>query len=98
MMQISYKEGLAGNNVLILKENDVKIITDLMMGGTGTANPDEPLSELHLSAIGEAMNQMMGSAATSMSSMFNRKIDISPPVANLVETYNELDEGMPAIS
>ena len=96
MMHISYKEGLAGNNVLILKENDVKIITDLMMGGTGTANPDEPLSELHLSAIGEAMNQMMGSAATSMSSMFNRKIDISPPVANLVETYNELDEGMPA--
>ena len=96
MMQISYKEGLAGNNVLILKENDVKIITDLMMGGTGTANPDERLSELHLSAIGEAMNQMMGSAATSMSSMFNRKIDISPPVANLVETYNELDEGMPA--
>lgn len=95
MLQISYKEGLAGNNVLILKENDVKIITDLMMGGTGTANPDEPLSELHLSAIGEAMNQMMGSAATSMSSMFNRKIDISPPVANLVETYNELDEGMP---
>lgn len=95
MMQISYKEGLAGNNVLILKENDVKIITDLMMGGTGTANSDEPLSELHLSAIGEAMNQMMGSAATSMSSMFNRKIDISPPVANLVETYNELDEGMP---
>lgn len=95
MMQISYKEGLAGNNVLILKENDVKIITDLMMGGTGTANPDEPLSELHLSAIGEAMNQMMGSAATSMSSMFNRKIDISPPIANLVETYNELDEGMP---
>ena len=46
MMQISYKEGLAGNNVLILKENDVKIITDLMMGGTGTANPDEPHSSV----------------------------------------------------
>ncbi len=95
MMQISYKEGLAGNNVLILKENDVKIITDLMMGGTGVANPDEPLTELHLSAIGEAMNQMMGSAATSLSSMFNRKIDISPPIANLIETYNEQDEDMP---
>ena len=95
MMQISYKEGLAGNNVLILKEDDVKIITDLMMGGTGVANPDEPLTELHLSAIGEAMNQMMGSAATSLSSMFNRKIDISPPIANLIETYNEQDENMP---
>ena len=49
----------------------------------------EPLSELHLSAIGEAMNQMMGSAATSMSSMFNRKIDISPPTANVIETYSD---------
>ncbi|MDO5383006.1 MAG: flagellar motor switch phosphatase FliY, partial [Eubacteriales bacterium] len=95
MMQISYKEGLDGNNVLILKEKDVKVITDLMMGGPGVANDDEELSELHLSAIGEAMNQMMGSAATSLSSMFNRKIDISPPNANLIETYNELDESLP---
>ncbi len=95
MMQISYKEGLDGNNVLVLKENDVKIITDLMMGGAGVANDEEPLSELHLSAIGEAMNQMMGSAATSLSSMFDRKIDISPPVSNLVETYNDVDENLP---
>jgi len=92
MMQISYKEGIDGNNVLILKENDVRIITDLMMGGSGQVEEEEDLTELHLSAIGEAMNQMMGSAATSMSSMFNRKIDISPPVANVIDTYNtELD-------
>ncbi len=96
MMQISYKEGLDGNNVLILKEKDVKIITDLMMGGVGEVNDDEPLSELHLSAIGEAMNQMMGSAATSMSSMFNRKIDISPPVADLIETYGDITQDIPA--
>ena len=95
MMQISYKEGLDGNNVLILKEKDVKIITDLMMGGVGQINDDEPLSELHLSAIGEAMNQMMGSAATSMSSMFNRKIDISPPIANLIETYADTNQNIP---
>ena len=95
MMQISYKEGIDGNNVLILKEDDVKIITDLMMGGAGKAN-DEPLSELHLSAIGEAMNQMMGSAATSMSSMFNRKIDISPPVANVIDAYSESVDNLPA--
>lgn len=95
MMQISYKEGIDGNNVLILKEDDVKIITDLMMGGSGKAN-DEPLSELHLSAIGEAMNQMMGSAATSMSSMFNRKIDISPPVANVIDAYSESVDNLPA--
>ena len=57
-IQIYYAEGLDGNNILILKENDVKVITDLMMGGDGT-NIDTPLSDLHLSAIGEAMNQMM---------------------------------------
>lgn len=84
LMHISYKEGLAGNNVLVLKEDDVKIITDLMMGGAGVVT-DEPLTELHLSAIGEAMNQMMGSASTSMSSLLNRKIDITPPIANLVD-------------
>ena len=96
MMQISYKEGIDGNNVLVLKESDVKIITDLMMGGPGQEDDSEPLSELHLSAIGEAMNQMMGSAATSMSSMFNRKIDISPPVANVIDTYSDSIDDLPA--
>jgi len=95
LLQISYKEGLDGSNVLVLKENDVKIITDIMMGGTGQVDVNEPLGELHLSAIGEAMNQMMGSAATSMSSMFKRKIDISPPIASLVELYGDSLENMP---
>ena len=82
-INISYKEGIEGNNVLILREDDVKVITDLMMGGDGTNLVDE-LSELHLSAICEAMNQMMGSSATSLSSMLNQKVDISPPSADLV--------------
>lgn len=83
-INILYKEGIDGNNVLILKEDDVKIITDLMMGGDGL-NPAPELTELHFSAICEAMNQMMGSSATSLSSMMNCKIDISPPEAELVD-------------
>lgn len=90
-LQIKYTCGLDGNNVLVLKEDDVKIITDLMMGGEGVAS-EESIGELHLSAIGEAMNQMMGSAATSLSSMLGRKIDISPPVANLVDLNDKYDE------
>ena len=78
---ISYVDGLDGSNILLLKEEDVMVITDLMMGGDGT-NTDLEISEMHLSAIGEAMNQMMGSAATSLSSMLNKKVDITPPVAN----------------
>ena len=89
-INIFYKEGIDGNNVLILKEDDVKVITDLMMGGDGL-NPDPELSELHFSAICEAMNQMMGSSATSMSSMLNCKIDISPPEADLLDMAGDVD-------
>ena len=90
-LQISYKEGLSGSNVLILKENDVKIIADLMMGGDGL-NTSGEIGELHLSAISEAMNQMMGSAATSLSSMLNMKIDISPPTASLVDLNETVED------
>lgn len=85
-IQIKYTVGLDGANILVLKEDDVKTITDLMMGGDGT-NIDGELGELHLSAISEAMNQMMGSSATSLSSMLGKMIDISPPEANLVKVH-----------
>ena len=91
-IRIAYTVGLDGTNLLVLKENDVKVITDLMMGGDGT-NTDTELGELHLSAISEAMNQMMGSSATSLSSMLNKTIDISPPVADLIDLQDTEDEG-----
>ena len=90
-IHISYIDGISGNNVLILKEHDVKVITDLMMGGDGS-NTDGELTELHLSAISEAMNQMMGSAATSLSSMLDKKVDISPPTASVVDLNDSIDD------
>lgn len=87
-IQIKYTSGLDGANILILREHDVKVITDLMMGGDGT-NTDGELTELHLSAISEAMNQMMGSSATSLSSMLGRMIDISPPEASLLNLVEQ---------
>ncbi len=91
-IQISYKEGLDGKNVLILQEKDVKIIADLMMGGDGSAAEGE-LNDLHLSAISEAMNQMMGASSTSLSQMFEMKIDISPPTASLVDLNDVVSGG-----
>ena len=84
VVRIGYTKGLDGSNILVLKENDVKVITDLMMGGDGT-NTDGEISDLHLSAISEAMNQMMGASATSLSSMLNKMVDISPPTATLTD-------------
>ena len=83
-VQIHYVKGLEGNNVLILKEEDVLKMTSLMMGGDGK-NHDPELTDLHLSAASEAMNQMMGTAATSMATMLGTDTDISTPEVNRVD-------------
>ena len=77
-VEVSYTKGLSGSNLMIIKEKDAKIIADLMMGGDGT-NVDVELDDMRMSAVGEAMNQMMGSAATSLSTMLKKDINISPP-------------------
>jgi flagellar motor switch protein FliN/FliY len=83
-IQVSYTQGFTGSNVLIIKQSDAAIIVDLMLGGDGT-NPSELMDEIQLSAVQEAMNQMMGSAATSMSTVFNKRVDISPPTINILD-------------
>jgi flagellar motor switch protein FliN/FliY len=82
-IEVNYTEGFTGSNLLVIKQSDAAIIADLMIGGDGT-NPDEMLGEIQVSAVQEAMNQMMGSAATSMSTIFNKRVDISPPRVELL--------------
>ncbi|WAM33441.1 flagellar motor switch phosphatase FliY [Caldicellulosiruptor morganii] len=96
-IKVVYKEGLDGVNLLILKKEDVEIIADLMMGGTGKIEFTEELSDLQLSAIQEAMNQMVGSASTSLSSMLNLKIDISPPEAFVIDFARNAEEMIPEL-
>ncbi|MFG3612162.1 flagellar motor switch phosphatase FliY [Rummeliibacillus stabekisii] len=94
-IQVEYTTGLTGMNLLVIKQSDAAIIADLMLGGDGQA-PAEDLGEIHLSAVQEAMNQMMGSAATSMSTIFNKKVDISPPMIDLMNiSNNEGTENIP---
>jgi len=87
---VKYKAGIEGSNLLILSQRDGSVIVDLMMGGDGK-NPTPELSELQISGISEAMNQMMGSAATSMSTMFNAMVDITPPTLVLNDLSMEDD-------
>ncbi len=79
VVNVEYKAGLQGANLLVIKERDAAVIGNLMMGEDGK-NPPEEIDELYLSAVTECMNMMMGSAATSMSDLFHYMIDISPPV------------------
>jgi flagellar motor switch protein FliN len=94
-VQVEYTIGLSGMNLLVIKQSDAAIIADLMLGGDGL-NPKPELSEIQLSAVQEAMNQMMGSAATSMSTIFNQKVDISPPTIDLMNiSQNEGADNIP---
>ncbi|EWG11966.1 flagellar motor switch phosphatase FliY [Cytobacillus firmus] len=83
-IQVNYTEGFFGSNLLVIQQSDAAIIADLMLGGDGTS-PAELMGEIQLSAVQEAMNQMMGSAATSMSTIFGKKVDISPPAIDLLD-------------
>ncbi|AME05276.1 flagellar motor switch phosphatase FliY [Bacillus siamensis] len=87
-IEVNYTEGFDGSNLLVVEQSDAAIIADLMIGGDGQG-ADPSLGEIHLSAVQEAMNQMMGSAATSMSTVFSKKIDISPPRVELLDVTEE---------
>ena len=82
-IQVKYTEGFSGINLLVIKKSDAAIIADLMLGGDGI-NPSELMGEIQLSAVQEAFNQMMGSAATSMSTIFSKRVDISPPSIDIL--------------
>lgn len=90
-IHVNYTEGFEGINLLVIKAEDAKIIADLMLGGDGT-QPDEELNDMHLSAVQEAMNQMMGSASTSMSTIFGKRVDISPPGIDIVDFSDSKQE------
>jgi flagellar motor switch protein FliN len=83
-IQVNYTDGFLGTNLLVIKQEDAAIIADLMLGGDGK-NTADSLGEIQLSAVQEAMNQMMGSAATSMSTIFGKRVDISPPTVHLLD-------------
>lgn len=90
VLDIEYTSGIVGRNILLIKIDDGAVISNLMMGGDGKIKESHELSELEISAVSEAMNQMIGSAATSMATMFGRKIDISPPTAKVLRDSNDI--------
>ncbi|MGL4875861.1 MAG: flagellar motor switch phosphatase FliY [Clostridium sp.] len=89
VLDVEYTSGIIGRNMLIVKTIDAAVIANLMMGGDGIVEEGVELSELELSAVSEAMNQMIGSSATSMATMFSREVNISPPNCKI---WSETDE------
>ncbi|PEF07318.1 flagellar motor switch phosphatase FliY [Bacillus thuringiensis] len=92
VLNIHFTKGLDMENLLVLKQDVALSIADLMMMGTGEVEDGKELGELELSAVQEAMNQMMGFAATSMSEFFQDTVDMSPPTINVVKLSEEMEK------
>lgn len=95
ILDVKYVSGITGRNILIMQTKDAAVIANLMMGGDGQVTSND-LSEIEISAIQEAMNQMIGSAATSMATMFAREVNISPPKSKIWSNINDtITENIP---
>lgn len=96
-VHVRYVDGFQGINLLVIQTKDAQVIADLMLGGEGNVDEGQELNEIHVSAVQEAMNQMMGSSATSMSTIFNRFVNISPPGIDVIDLpHGEGTESLPA--
>jgi|LGVF01.1.fsa_nt_gb flagellar motor switch protein FliN/FliY len=94
LLQIRFDEGFVGSNALLMDIKDASIISSILMGGDGS-NPNEELSEIELSAVSEVMNQMIGSASTALATMFDKRVNISPPIVKIIGHNEDLEiEGL----
>ncbi len=80
-IEIKYVQGLFGSNHMIMSVKDIRAIVQLLLGEgyDDLSGGDVPLDEIHVSALGEVMNQMMGASCTALASFLDREINISPP-------------------
>ena len=83
LVLIDFIAGLSGRSALVLPIADASVVADLMMGGEGQASAE--LDEMQTSAVAEAMNQMMGAAATAMADLVGERVDISTPVVQVLD-------------
>ncbi len=94
LVKVEYVEGIEGLSLLVIDTEDAAVIADLMMGGDGLEGMDqEMLNEISISAVGEAMNQMMGAASTAMSNILDELVNISPPAAEFIDLDDVIEEG-----
>ncbi|NLB54609.1 MAG: flagellar motor switch phosphatase FliY [Lentisphaerae bacterium] len=92
LVEVQYTSGIEGKNLLLLKESDAALITDLLMGGEGKIEEPVVLNEMHMSAISEIMNQMIGASATALAKLLHIPVNISPPMSDRVEVHADLTE------
>ncbi|MCH5196064.1 MAG: flagellar motor switch phosphatase FliY [Oscillospiraceae bacterium] len=84
-VKIVYVQGINGLNMMVLKQNDVQLILNQLLGNPLVIDPNFEFDELNISAVSEIMNQMMGASATALSDLLGLTVDISVPTPYIIE-------------
>ena len=96
-MSVSYVDGVTGGNVFLITLDGARNLAASMMGMDAPEDPDAPeLSELELSAVSEAMNQMMASAAAATSVVLGTEVEISTPESKMYTSADEIAANYPS--
>jgi len=90
---ISYTDGVTGGNVFICAQASAKHLAAAMMGQQ--PDGDGELTELELSAVGEAMNQMMGAASAATSQTLGEEVALTAPEIRFLTTEADAASGFP---
>jgi flagellar motor switch protein FliN/FliY len=99
---VSFRSGLAQPFFFLMKEGQAKVLANFMLGGSGSVEEQEPLSDIQRSAVGEALNQMMSGAMNQVLSTLTQRVDVAladvqayegEALGNLAETIEAQDGG-----
>ncbi|PDZ93886.1 hypothetical protein CON36_36805, partial [Bacillus cereus] len=90
ILNVDYTKGLEMENALIFKKSDAFRISDSMMSITSQIDETREMDEMTLSALKEAVNQIMGKSATAMFKVLQKTVDISPPEIKIDNFSSEI--------
>jgi flagellar motor switch protein FliN len=90
---VSYVDGVTGGNVFVMPLKGARALAAAMMGEAPPEDEATELTELELSAVGEAMNQMMAAAANATSAVLGTEVEIAPPDTRVLESLDSALDG-----
>src|SRR4051794_34945426 len=89
-VRIKIVSGIDGEYLFVLAPDQARIVAGAM--GMGEAGIEPELTEIELSAVGEAMNRMMATAAAAMAEALSLSTEIGAPTVEVIGTREEAEQ------
>ena len=90
-VSVHYVDGVTGGNVLLMTARAARAIA-AAMGESPVPEDDEQPTDLELSAVAEAANQMFAAAASATGVVLSQAVEIAPPDTRLLDSADAARE------